>query len=251
KATLRRQVPEMHDDAAAHIHADYRAGIAEGRAIEFAITDQHYFANGVHHGLAFALRESFQLRTRFREFFGKRDLAASDKRLVVKEERARAFPIPGAREQLVSKLPANGKAERIVKFGALTLGAWQLLELSDKPQQWVVVAGYCGLDPFCPGDIRLDIRVFFKKGKKSWKCRPRSALILVVLPVVLPRNLDAVRNAAGEPAYDFEGKCVLHGCAGNARSIEIIEGGHIRVVPTQIVNSLFKSVELSLDNGNH
>src|SRR4029077_6393337 len=44
-----RQSPNMHDDAAAEVGADHRARLAERGAVEFAVADNHAFANGVHH----------------------------------------------------------------------------------------------------------------------------------------------------------------------------------------------------------
>ena len=125
---MRRQIPEIQDDAASHVGADDGAGISKRGAVEFTVADGHHFADGVHDGFTILEREPGEFWGRPRDFFSERDLAACDQGLSVIVETARAAPIARAGEAQVVEIPADGKVQRVIKFGALAVGDEQLLE---------------------------------------------------------------------------------------------------------------------------
>ena len=110
QSPLRRQVPEIHDDAAPQNTTHHRSRIAERRAVEFAVAHRHHFTNGVHDLLTVTERHFDQMRRGFGKFVRKRYLAAHNQWLVVIIELSRTLPIPGARELQIPKMPAQRNA---------------------------------------------------------------------------------------------------------------------------------------------
>ena len=69
------------------------------------------------------------------------------------------------------------------------------------------------------------------------------ALGLIVVPVIVPGNLDVLGDAAHEPVSYVEGECVLHGGAGDAGGVEVVEHRHIGASGTKSFDTGVEGVE--------
>ncbi len=110
-----------------------------------------------------------------------------------------------------------------------------------------MLAASCGGQPALPGDVGFDIGVFFQERNETRPGAAPGALGLIVVPVIVPGNLDIAGDAAHEPMSYVEGESVLHGGAGHAGSVEVVEQGHVGVEGAKFLDALVEGVEQMLD----
>ena len=112
-------------------------------------------------------------------------------------------------------------------------------------------SGFCaaagGIQPTRPGDVGFDVGIFFEKRNEARPGVAAGALGLVVVPIIVPGDFDIARNAAHQPVGDIEGKSVLHGGAGDAGGIEVVEQATCRHSQREVSRCVVEGVEETFD----
>jgi hypothetical protein len=182
-------------------------------------------------------RKLFEFWCWLGEFAGERNFAALDEWSGVEEETAGTSEVAAAGKFQVVEFPANRETEGVVEFGALAGGKRELFEAADEPRERVFAAA-SRIEPALPRDVGFDLGVFFKEWNEARPDGAASALGGIVFPVIVPCDFDVSRNTADEPAGDIEGEPVLHGGAGDAGSIEVVEEREVRVSGAKFLDAL-------------
>ena len=104
-----------------------------------------------------------------------------------------------------------------------------------------------GVEPTRPWDVGFYVGIFFEERNETRPGVAAGALGLIVVPVIVPGNLDVLGDAAHEPVSYVEGECVLHGGAGDAGSIEVVEHRHIGAGGAKFFDTRVEGVEQMLD----
>src|SRR5271165_4639975 len=179
----------------------------------------------------------------------KGNFAALDERGVVEVEAARARPVAGTGNLQVFQFPAKRKTQRVVEFGTLAVRKRKLLEATDEPRKRIFAAAGC-IEPTLPGDVGFDVSVFLQKRNEAWPDRAAGALGLVVIPIIVPGDVDVAPNAAHQPLRNIEGERVLHGGTGDPGGIEVIEQGHVSIGVAEFLDAYVKGVKEAFDAGD-
>ena len=121
-----------------------------------------------------------------------------------------------------------------------------MFEAAEEPGERILAASG-GVEPAGPGDVGFYVGVFFEQGNEARPSVAAGAVGLIVVPVVVPGDVYAVGNAAHEPPGDVEGESVLHGGAGDAGSVEVVEQGHVGVQNAKFLDAVVEGVEKMFD----
>lgn len=125
-------------------------------------------------------------------------------------------------------------------------GKWELREAVEEPGERILAAAG-GVEPARPRDVGFDVGIFFEERNETRPGVATGPLGSVVVPIVIPGDVDIAGDAAHEPVGDVEGKSVLHGGAGDAGGIEIVEQGQVGIRRAKFLDAFVKRVEKTFD----
>ena len=97
-----------------------------------------------------------------------------------------------------------------------------------------------GVEPATPGDIGFHVGVFFQERDEAGPGGSHGSFFFVVVP----GNFKILRDAAGQPSCGFEVERVLHGGAGDAGGVEVVEGLQVGEFFDSNVEGVQESFEL-------